>query len=71
MYNFSLFYSSSLLRGFFVRGLLSGVFLSGGFCPGACVLFPDLFYNGHVSDDFKLTAMLSNFLVRYNHLSIP
>jgi ADP-ribosylglycohydrolase len=29
-----------------------------------------LFYNGHVSDDFNLTARLSNFLVRSNHLSI-
>jgi uncharacterized membrane protein len=30
-----------------------------------------LFHNGHVSDDFNLIAMLSNFLVRSNHLSIP
>jgi hypothetical protein len=29
-----------------------------------------LFYNGHVSDDFNLTARLSNFLVKSNHLSI-
>ena len=30
-----------------------------------------LFHNGHISDDFNLIAMLSNFLVRSNHLSIP
>ena len=30
-----------------------------------------LFHNDHVCDDFNLTATLSNFLVRSNHLSIP